>query len=46
VISRIIDSVPTDAAGIAALREQVLSDRRYRGTLVSEDGSSPCCWSG
>jgi len=40
VVSRIIDSVPADSAGVAALREQVLSDSRYRGVLVSEDGSS------
>jgi len=40
VISKVIDSVPQDPARLAALRRQVLGDERYRGTLVSEDGTS------
>ncbi len=40
VISRVIDSVPVDPARLAALRQQVLADERYRGTLVSADGTS------
>ncbi len=40
VISRLIDSVPTDSVRLAALRQRVLADERYRGVLVSADGSS------
>jgi predicted RND superfamily exporter protein len=40
VISRLIDSVPTDSARLAALRQRVLKDERYRGVLVSADGNS------
>ncbi|MBM3315935.1 hypothetical protein FJY71_08915, partial [candidate division WOR-3 bacterium] len=40
VISRVVDSVPRDPARLAALRQQVLGDERYRGALVSADGTS------
>jgi hydrophobe/amphiphile efflux-3 (HAE3) family protein len=40
VISRLIDSIPIDSGRLAALRQRVLSDKRYRGVLVSADGSS------
>jgi hydrophobe/amphiphile efflux-3 (HAE3) family protein len=40
VISRVIDSVPTEPGRLAALREQVLADERYAGSLVSTDGTS------
>lgn len=40
VIARVIDSVPQDPARLAALRQQVLADDRYAGTLVSTDGTS------
>jgi hydrophobe/amphiphile efflux-3 (HAE3) family protein len=40
VISKVIDSVPTDPRHLAALRRQVLGDERYRGTLVSDDGTA------
>jgi len=40
VISRLIDSVPVDSGRLAALRQRVLDDARYRGVLVSADGSS------
>ena len=40
IISKVIDSVPSDPARLAALRSAVLADPRYRGTLVSADGTA------
>jgi len=40
IISKVIDSVPSDPARLAALRSDVLADSRYRGTLVSADGTA------
>jgi len=40
VITKIIDSIPKDQKRLQALRSEVLNDKRYRGVLVAEDGSS------
>ena len=40
VISRLIESIPVDDAGLVALKNRVLTDKRYRGRLVAADGSS------
>ena len=38
VLRPLLDEIPRDAAGLAALRERVRGNPLYRGTLVSEDG--------
>ena len=40
IISNVIDSVPSDPARLAALRDEVLADPRYRGALVAADGTA------
>jgi predicted RND superfamily exporter protein len=39
---RLMKEVPTGAAGLEALRRDVLGYELYRGTLVAEDGSAAC----
>ncbi|HUU84870.1 MAG TPA: MMPL family transporter [Phycisphaerae bacterium] len=39
---RLMAEVPTDRAGLEALREDVLGYELYRGTLVAADGSATC----
>ncbi len=38
----LMKEVPTDAAGLDALKEDILGYELYRGTLVAEDGSAAC----
>lgn len=40
IIAKIIDSIPKDPNRLQTLRQEVLNDKRYRGILVAEDGSS------
>ena len=39
-VRQLMPSVPTDAQGIARLRQDVFADRRFVGTLVSADGDA------
>lgn len=39
-IARVIESIPTSETGLKKLRERLLSDERYRGRLLAEDGNS------
>jgi len=40
IISRVIESIPSSETGLKKLRERLLSDERYRGRLLAEDGNS------
>ncbi len=40
VIARVLDTIPDDSAGLEVLRQRLLSDKRYRGRLIAEDGKS------
>ena len=40
IISKIVDSIPRDPTRLKTMRQQVLSDKRYRGVLVAADGGS------
>jgi predicted RND superfamily exporter protein len=38
----LLREIPTDAEGLAALREDIFGYELYRGTLVAKDGSAAC----
>jgi len=40
IISRVIESIASNVTGLKKLRERLLSDVRYRGRLLTEDGNS------